>query len=121
MYRTAEIVSARWSLLVILSIYRGGGVRKSYSGIKEGIPGISPKMLSLRLRELESEGLITREADTRSVPFRTYYSLTGRGEGLIRIIEEIKRWGLRWGMGSTSCEGIDCRKCRKLLQNSGIR
>jgi len=74
-----EALSKKWALLIIAAIGSQGKIR--YSEIMERLGGISPKSLSDRLKELEKEGLITREAFAE-IPPKVEYSLTEDGVGL---------------------------------------
>ena len=85
-YLTVDLIAKKWSLLIILSIYRGDLKPKRYSQIKKQVKGITPKVLSYRLKELEREGLIEKRVDAGSVPIKTFYSLTESGKDLIKII-----------------------------------
>ncbi len=110
-YRTVDLIGKKWSLLIILSIFRGGRVSKRYSEIKRSLPGISPKMLSERLKELDEEDIIRKEMDHSEIPIKTFYSLTESGADLVHIIQDIKKWGLRWKFKSKACEASFCGEC----------
>lgn len=110
-YNTVGLISRKWSLLVILSIYKSGSGKKQYSHIKGDLQGITPKILSSRLKELEEEGIITKVIDDSRIPVNTYYSLTGAGKDLVKVIREMKRWGLRWKFDNLVCENSRCRDC----------
>ena len=58
-YRTVDFVSKKWSLVILLELFKGKNYTKRYSNIKNNIMEITPKVLSVRLREFEKEGLIT--------------------------------------------------------------
>ncbi|MCQ6525386.1 helix-turn-helix transcriptional regulator, partial [Bacillus paranthracis] len=64
-----------------------------FSDLQKSMDGISPKTLSLRLKELESQGIITRKVYPE-VPPRVEYTLTDKGKQLERIFIELKRFGL---------------------------
>ena len=59
------------------------------------VPGLSDRLLSQRLRELEDEGLVEREVEPGS-PVRVTYSLTEAGTELRPAIDELRAWGRRW-------------------------
>jgi DNA-binding HxlR family transcriptional regulator len=59
------------------------------------VPGLSDRLLSQRLRELEDEGLVEREVEPGS-PVRVTYSLTEAGAELGPAIDELRTWGRRW-------------------------
>lgn len=83
-------VGDKWSLLVIATL-RGDRLR--FSELLKHIPGISQRMLTLTLRQLERDGLITRTAYAE-VPPRVEYELTPRGGTLIPIARTIGDWAM---------------------------
>ncbi len=109
-YRTADFIGKRWTLLILLELYKGSKTKR-YSEIKQKLPGITPKIFSTRLKELEKEALITKKIDTSRVPIKCEYSLTESGEDFIRIIKDIKQWALKWKFNNKTCNSLDCRNC----------
>ena len=110
-YQTMEYLSKKWSLIILLEIYKGKYYSKRYSEIKKNIPNISPKILSKRLKELEKEGIINKKIDTASFPIKCEYSLTKSGEDLINIIKNIKKWTLTWKIKNKICQEKNCKDC----------
>ena len=110
-YKTMEYLSKKWSLIILLEIYKGKNNQKRYSEIKKNIPTISPKILSNRLKELEKEGIINKKIDTSSFPIKCEYSLTHSGEDIIDIIKNIKKWSLKWKIKNKICEKRNCKDC----------
>ena len=90
--RTAEIISGKWTLLIIRDLASGV---KRFNQLERSLQGISPKTLSERLRSLEEEGIITRQMFAE-VPPRVEYSLTEKGQDLIHVIESMRNYGSRW-------------------------
>jgi len=68
-------------------------------------------MLSSRLRELENQGLITKNIVTNDFPIKCEYTLTDSGKDFIRIIKDIKKWSLQWKNKNKECEQQDCKHC----------
>ena len=66
-----------------------------YTDLKEGVAPISDALLSDRLKELESLGIVRREV-TPSTPVRITYGLTVKGEDLAGVIGELAEWAERW-------------------------
>lgn len=110
-YNTLDIVGKKWSLLILLELYKGETKEKRFNELKRGLDGITPKILSLRLSELEEEGLIRKKIDNTTVPIKCEYSLTESGEDFIHIIQEIKAWGLKWKFDNPTCAGTFCKQC----------
>jgi DNA-binding HxlR family transcriptional regulator len=110
-YQTASFIGKRWTLLVLLELHKGKAKCKRYSEIKKGIEDITPKILSARLKELEKEKLITKKIDTSEFPIKCEYSLTESGKDFIKIIQDMKKWALKWKVKNIVCSEIDCRNC----------
>ncbi len=110
-YKTANFIGKRWTLLILLELYKGGSKLKRYSQIKREMQEITPKILSARLKELEKEKLINKRVDASVVPVRCEYSLTKSGEDFIKIIQDMKKWALKWKLKNTICKKADCREC----------
>lgn len=81
-------VGDKWSLLVI-AVAEAGPLR--YTDLQRQVPGISQRMLSLTLRQLQQDGLITRTAYAE-VPPRVEYALTPLGHGLHQIVTSLIGW-----------------------------
>lgn len=90
--RTAEIISGKWTLLIIRDLVSGV---KRFNQLERSLQGISPKTLSERLRSLEEEGIIKRQTFAE-VPPRVEYSLTEKGHDLGCVIENMRTFGKRW-------------------------
>src|SRR5438445_509248 len=85
----AEIISGKWTLLVIRDLADGS---RRFCELERSLEGISPRTLSLRLRALEEHGIIERRTYPE-VPPRVEYKLTDKGEGLVPLIEDMRRYG----------------------------
>src|SRR3954469_17730003 len=87
--RALDVIGDRWALLVIRNLVLGG---KRFTDLRDGLPRVSPDVLSQRLRELEDAGLVTR----RRLPppaAAQGYELTARGQALEPVLLELGRWG----------------------------
>ena len=111
-YQTASFIGKRWTLLILLELYKGESRLKRYSEIKKGIVNITPKILSLRLKELEKEKLITKHIDASEFPVKCGYALTSSGRDFIRIIQDMKKWALKWKVNNIVCEKSNCKECK---------
>lgn len=87
-----ELIGKRWTGAIVSALterpMRFGELRKA-------IPGLSDRLLSQRLRELEEEGLVQRVVEP-GTPVRVTYSLTDVGDDLGPAIHELKAWARRW-------------------------
>jgi DNA-binding HxlR family transcriptional regulator len=90
--RTAEVVCGKWTLLLIRDLAEGS---RRFCELERSLEGISPRTLSLRLRALEEEGIVERHTFPE-VPPRVEYALTEKGEALVPLIEDMRRYGTRW-------------------------
>ncbi len=90
--RTADVVCGKWTLLVIRDLAAGSA---RFCELERSLEGISPRTLSLRLRALEEEGIVARNTFPE-VPPRVEYELTEKGEALVPLIEDMRRYGARW-------------------------
>ncbi|MEU6343289.1 helix-turn-helix domain-containing protein [Streptomyces sp. NPDC046977] len=83
-----DLVGDKWSVLIIGTL-SDGPVR--YSELAHAIPGISQRMLTLTLKQLQRSGLVDRTAYAE-VPPRVEYSLTGLGSSLLSTVLELAAW-----------------------------
>ena len=94
-----EILSGKWKCLMLWHLHEG---RKRYKELEKIVPGVSQKMLSQQLKELERDGLINKEVYAE-VPPRVEYSLTDLGESAFPILEMMHDWGVEnLGLGDRS-------------------
>lgn len=90
--RTADVVCGKWTLLVIRDLAEGCS---RFCELERSLEGISPRTLSLRLRALEEEGIVARNTFPE-VPPRVEYALTEKGQALVPLIDDMRRYGARW-------------------------
>ena len=83
-----ELISGKWTLLIVPLLARGP---ERNNELLRKIDGISQKMLSQTLRELETSGLVMR-IDHKTVPPHVEYRLTELGHSLSRALEPVDRW-----------------------------
>ena len=86
-----DIIGSKWTFLIIRDLLMDGTIR--FGDLLRSLDGISPKTLSLRLRELEKFGLVNRIVYPE-VPPKVEYKLTEKGKNLESVFIELKRWGL---------------------------
>jgi DNA-binding HxlR family transcriptional regulator len=89
---TVELVGRRWSGAIILAASRGS---TRYSDFLATVPKLSERLLSQRLRELESAQLLARSV-IPTTPVQVRYELTERGRELAEAVQPLVRWGERW-------------------------
>jgi DNA-binding HxlR family transcriptional regulator len=91
-HRAVELIGRRWTGAVIRALV-GGPLR--FNELLATVPGLSDRLLSERLRELEREHIVHREVSA-GPPVRVEYSLTERGADLEPAIRAIAAWAERW-------------------------
>jgi DNA-binding HxlR family transcriptional regulator len=96
--KTAEVIGHKWSTLIVRDLLTG---KKRYSELARSLTGISPKVLSERLQELESSRLVTRTVYP-TVPPTTDYELTELGKGLEGVIRAMYEFGLNFAGGGAT-------------------
>lgn len=87
-----SILGKRWTALIIRVLLDGP---KRFKDIKTQIPGMSDKMLTDRMKELEAGGIVERHVYPET-PVRIEYVLTEKGKSLEGVIAEIQHWSEDW-------------------------
>jgi DNA-binding HxlR family transcriptional regulator len=88
---TVNLIGHKWKVLIIRNLFNNGTQR--FSELSKGISGISQKMLTQQLRQLESDGIVHRKVYPE-VPPRVEYSLTELGHSLKPILDSMNTWGV---------------------------
>lgn len=86
---TLVLISNRWKTLIIRDLLDG---TRRFNELRRSVSGISQKVLTSNLREMESDGLVRREVFAE-VPPRVEYSLTPLGESLRPVLDALAAWG----------------------------
>ncbi|MFC7132776.1 MULTISPECIES: winged helix-turn-helix transcriptional regulator [Salinibaculum] len=87
---TAMLIGKKWHPVIVHRLLDEGPL--GFNALQEAVDGISSKVLSDSLSDLEESGLIARDIVSEK-PFRVEYSLTARGTALRPVIEEMAAWG----------------------------
>jgi DNA-binding HxlR family transcriptional regulator len=85
-----DVVSGKWKGLILWEL-EAHSVRR-FAELRRGLPGVSEKMLTQHLRELEEDGLVHRKVYAE-VPPRVEYSLTEHGHTLNQALSRLGAWG----------------------------
>ena len=91
--KTADILDGKWTTLIVRELLSGV---KRFSELQRGIEGISPKMLTARLKMLEAAGLVSKQIFP-VIPPKTEYRLTLLGRELEGAIMAMAQFGQRLG------------------------
>ena len=97
--RAVELIGRRWTGAILSALL--GGARR-FTDVSQAVPGLSDRLLSERLKELEAEGIVVRVVDLAS-PGRVEYQLTPKGRDLHEVTDAVTNWAYRWL--PRECEG----------------
>lgn len=89
---TASLIANKWKIIILRELLTG---TKRYNELTRNVVGISAKVLTENLRELEKDGIISRKVYPE-VPPKVEYSLTNKGEDLKDVIEAMKEFGIKY-------------------------
>lgn len=90
---TLGFIGGKWKLLILAHLHRFS--KNSFAAIRDNLPGVSEKMLSQQLKELERDQLIGKNILSEK-PYRVEYYLTGNGQSLSPLYEFISQWGINY-------------------------
>lgn len=88
------LLARKWAGLLVFELRAG---EKRFADLRSAIPGLSSRVLTLRLRELEASGLVERLVSPSS-PVRVAYRLTARGRSLAPVMESLALWAQEEGI-----------------------
>ena len=94
--KAAEVLGEKWTILLLRELLYG---TSRFNDFQRAISGISPTMLTKRLKDLESAGLVTKDEHD--------YELTNSGWELAPLLREYAVWGMRWARGELSDTQLD--------------
>lgn len=87
--KALKIIGGKWTILLLHNLFEGN---KRFGQLQKSLIGVSPKTLSVRLKELEKQGIIKRHVFAE-IPLHVEYSLTPKGESLSDIFDCMAQWG----------------------------
>ena len=94
-------IGGRWKPVILYHLM--GGTRR-FNEFRRLVPGVSQRMLTQHLRELERDGLVHREV-YREVPPRVEYSLTARGRTMEPLLHQMNQWAVAHLIEASQGEG----------------
>ena len=89
---TATLIASKWKVIILRELLEG---TKRYNELTRNVVGISAKVLTENLRELEEDGILSRKVYPE-VPPKVEYSLTKKGNDLKPVVEAMKAYGLKY-------------------------
>ena len=111
---TMDLVGGKWKTIVLWYLRKD---RKRFSELRKLIPGITEKMLSMQLRQLERDGFVSRKVHAE-VPPRVEYALTPHGKTLLPLLEEIAKWGRTFGKKKGTIEKVETAVKKKTTKKA---
>ena len=115
---TMRYIGGKWKAVILIHLVQ----KKRYNELRKQLPMVTERTLSLQLKELESDGLITRTVYTSKPPLKVEYELTAFGRTLIPLLEAIAKWGKETaeGEGRLLKTEASCGKMKRLVESKKI-
>ncbi|MFC3996667.1 winged helix-turn-helix transcriptional regulator [Nocardiopsis sediminis] len=88
----AAFLGRRWMFAVVRALMAGS---HRYTDIRAGVPGVTDRILTERLRDLEAEGIVRRDVRSTS-PVRVEYRLTDKGRAMTVVVTALQDWADAW-------------------------
>lgn len=91
-HHAVELIGRRWTGAIVRAMLNGA---KHFSELTATIPGLSDRLVSVRLKELEAEGIVERVV-IPDKPVRIEYLLTKKGKALESVVDAVDTWAEQW-------------------------
>lgn len=88
--KTAKLIGGRWKIVILWYLFQGV---KRFSELQRALTGVTQKVLTQQLRDMERDGIVARTVYAQ-VPPRVEYSVTPLGMSLKPVVEAMHRWGV---------------------------
>ena len=86
-----ELIGGKWKSVILMHLIEG---KKRYNELRKEMPTITERTLSLQLKQLEKDDLISRKVYTKKPPLKVEYSLTDFSRSVIPVLQAITEWGI---------------------------
>lgn len=106
---TLQLISGRWKSVLLYHLIFEGEHR--YNELQKKIPGITRRMLSLQLKDLENDGLIERHV-IQEKPLMVSYHITDYGHSLKPVIQMLHQWGNEYNQLNSGTLEEECLTCK---------
>ena len=87
---TMDLVGGKWKAVILYHLKES---EKRYSELRKEMPAITEMTLSLQLKQLEKDGLVSRKVYGKKPPVKVVYNLTAFGKSFIPVLQAITEWG----------------------------
>ena len=109
-----KLVGKKWSIAIVQELFFEK--KSGFNKLKESLKEISPRILSQRLKELEHSKLIRKISAKKNNTYYSAYSLTKKGKDLQLIINDLKKWGVKWENIGAQCFNTKCSECERFAE-----
>ena len=86
-----ELIGGKWKSVILMHLIDR---KKRYNELRKELPSVTERTLSLQLKQLEKDDLVSRKVYTKKPPLKVEYSLTEFGKTVIPIVQAITEWGI---------------------------
>lgn len=107
-HHAMELIGKRWTGAILRVLLSGAN---RFSDVTAAVPGLSDRLLSERLKELEAEGIVVRTV-TPSTPVRIAYDLTPKGRALNDVIAAVSQWAEEWVRPVDGAVSLEVEACQ---------
>ena len=107
-----KLLGKKWSIAIVQELFFEK--KAGFNKLKKSLKKIYPRILSYRLKELEAARLIKKTLCQKNNLDYSAYSLTKKGKEFQRIINDLKKWGVKWENTGTECLCTKCSECKLL-------
>lgn len=87
---TMDLIGGKWKAVIL---YHLKDTPKRYSELRKEMPSVTEMTLSLQLKQLEKDGMVSRKVYGKKPPIKVIYKLTELGKSFVPILEAITQWG----------------------------
>ena len=112
---TLDVIGGRWKVIILYHLFQGV---KRFSELQHAVEGISQKVLTQQLRELERDRIVHREVFPQ-VPPKVEYSLTLLGESLKPVIDALCKWGVMFRQGELKTDNLNAHLAELKTKQNG--
>ena len=106
----ADLLGKKWTYPILDGVAFQPGIR--YNQLLRTLETISPKVLAMRLEELEQAGILKNIVQKKNNAKTSKYFLTPQGKDLQQALKTLKKWGARWNLVSPTCPHENCATCK---------
>ena len=85
-----DLIGGKWKAVILYHLQQGN---MRFSELSKDMPSVTEMTLSLQLKQLEQDGMVSREVFGAKPPIKVVYSLTDIGKSFIPVLDAITKWG----------------------------